>query len=77
MFVFAAHTAQAQTLSDKVTEWLNDGYHIIATGVTSAGTSSNMRYWVQFYNPQAPDIKLVHCERFANNDSDIAKCYKM
>jgi hypothetical protein len=77
MFVLAAHTAQAQTLSDKVTEWTNEGYSITATGVTSAGTSSYMRYWVQFYNPQAPDLKLVHCERYANDDSDIAKCYKM
>ena len=77
LFVFAAHTAQAETLSDKVTEWTNAGYTITATGVTSAGTSGYLIYYVQFFNADAPENILVHCQRYATADEDKAVCYKM
>jgi len=77
LMLFAAHTAQAQTLSDKVTEWTNAGYTITATGVTSAGTSAYLIYYVQFINADAPENILVHCQRYNTADEDKAVCYKM
>lgn len=78
LMLFAAHQAQADSLSDKVIEWTKDGYTITATGVTSRGTSGYLIYFVQFYNPNATENILVHCERDATGKGqDKAFCVKM